>query len=240
MKETGDAAAGDILSPKKAWVDGIEVTGTMATQTLSDANDTVNAGYYAGTTLSAVDADLDVANIKSGITIFGKAGTFVAGALPDTGQTTSYDVEDDADYNPGATQQSHTDNGNGTVTDNRTGLMWKKCSEPDTTTGCGGAHNAYSWTSALAQCAGLTYPAGSYADWRLPNALELFTIVKQEGAAPFIDQTAFPGTVSGYYWTSTTYVPSTTGAMSVYFVSGFVLNVSKTNVNYVRCVRAGP
>ena len=38
------------------------------------ANDTVTAGYYAATTLSTVDADLATANIKSGITIFGKAG----------------------------------------------------------------------------------------------------------------------------------------------------------------------
>ena len=54
------------------------VTGTLATQTLSAANDTVAAGYYAATTLSAVDADLAVGNIKSGTTIFGFAGTHAA------------------------------------------------------------------------------------------------------------------------------------------------------------------
>ncbi len=47
------------------------------TRTLSAANETVQEGYYAATTLSAVDADLAAANIKSGTTIFGFLGTFV-------------------------------------------------------------------------------------------------------------------------------------------------------------------
>ena len=44
-------------------------------QTLDPANDTVLAGYYAATTLSAVDADLAAANIRSGTGIFGITGT---------------------------------------------------------------------------------------------------------------------------------------------------------------------
>ncbi len=49
-------------------------TGTLATVTLSADNDTVNAGNYAATTLSAVDTDLATNNIKSGVTIFGFEG----------------------------------------------------------------------------------------------------------------------------------------------------------------------
>jgi len=71
---SGDAVAGNILSGKKAWVAGAEITGTIATQTLSATNDTLAAGYYAATTLSAVDTDLVTGNIKSGTTIFGVAG----------------------------------------------------------------------------------------------------------------------------------------------------------------------
>jgi hypothetical protein len=47
----------------------------MQTRTLSNASTTVNAGYYAATTLTAVDADLASSNIKSGVTIFGVAGS---------------------------------------------------------------------------------------------------------------------------------------------------------------------
>ena len=39
------------------------VTGTIATLTISAANDTIAAGYYAATTLSARDTDLAVGNI---------------------------------------------------------------------------------------------------------------------------------------------------------------------------------
>lgn len=55
-------------------VGGARKTGS-GTKTLSPANETVAAGYYVATTLSTVDGDLDPANIKSGITIFGKAGS---------------------------------------------------------------------------------------------------------------------------------------------------------------------
>jgi len=45
-----NAVAGDMLADKTAYVGGSKVTGTIATQTLSADNETVAAGYYAGTT----------------------------------------------------------------------------------------------------------------------------------------------------------------------------------------------
>jgi len=74
MTDTGDAIAGEILSGKKAWIDGIEITGSLATQTLSSDSETVAAGNYVATTLSAVDSDLAFGNIRAGTTIFGFAG----------------------------------------------------------------------------------------------------------------------------------------------------------------------
>lgn len=56
-----------------AFVNGSKIIGS-GTKTLSDANDTVAEGYYAATTLSAVDTNLATANIKAGVTIFGIAG----------------------------------------------------------------------------------------------------------------------------------------------------------------------
>ncbi|MDP2866958.1 MAG: hypothetical protein Q8O90_12010, partial [Elusimicrobiota bacterium] len=72
------AAAGNIMSGLTAGVNGAIITGTLATQTLNPANDTVNAGYYAGTTLSAVDADLAPGNIAVSTTIFGMVGTYTS------------------------------------------------------------------------------------------------------------------------------------------------------------------
>ena len=54
---------------------GVGINGVQVKQALSAANETVNKGVFEATTLSAVDADLAVANIKSGVTIFGVLGT---------------------------------------------------------------------------------------------------------------------------------------------------------------------
>ena len=67
------------INPSKLLSDTtyLGVKGSIATQTLSVLNDTVAAGYYAATTLSAVDTDLAAANILSGKTIFGFGGTII-------------------------------------------------------------------------------------------------------------------------------------------------------------------
>ncbi len=77
---SGDAVAGEMLAGKKAWVDGGEVTGTLATQTLSPTTSSVSAGYYEATDLTTIDTDLTAGNIKSGAQLFGVSGTYVAAA----------------------------------------------------------------------------------------------------------------------------------------------------------------
>ena len=169
-------------------------------------------------------------------------------ALPDTGQTSCYDSSGSSISCSGAGQDgsyillnpqlSYIDNGDGTVTDKYTGLMWKKCSEPDTTTNCSGTPNTYIWTDAITACENLIY--AGYSDWRLPNMKELFSLIKYEGSSgPYIDTTYFPN-INDYYWTSTTYPPWTTYAVFVDFSSGYVNPYDKTDTCYVRCVRAGP
>ena len=55
----------------------------------------------------------------------GCSGCTAAGAFPASGQTTAYGPGSDGDVQAGATL-SYTDNGDGTMTDNNTGLMWEK------------------------------------------------------------------------------------------------------------------
>lgn len=70
-----DGTAADLLSGLEVWNKaGSLITGSMPTQTLSAANETLSAGYYAATTLSSVDTDLAVGKIKYGTTIFGFTG----------------------------------------------------------------------------------------------------------------------------------------------------------------------
>lgn len=62
---------------------GVYVNGVQVKQALNAANETVAKGVYAATTLSAVDADLAVGNIKQGETIFGFLGTLSASIAHD-------------------------------------------------------------------------------------------------------------------------------------------------------------
>jgi hypothetical protein len=88
---TGDATAAQILSGKKAWVDGAEVTGSMTnragdTSAVSSHASSTSihvvpaGGYYDGSDDASVitDADFIASNIKSGVDIFGVTGTMKA------------------------------------------------------------------------------------------------------------------------------------------------------------------
>lgn len=69
-------AAADLRAGKVGFVNGSQVTGTMPTQTLSNATTAVSAGYYAAANLATVDTDLLAQNIACGKTIFGVTGTY--------------------------------------------------------------------------------------------------------------------------------------------------------------------
>lgn len=113
--------------------------------------------------------------------------------LPATGQVKTYDAvgnvltglqigdafyRQDANYLKGS-PMSYTDNGDGTVTDNVTGLMWAQ--EQST---IGMDHD-----QAATYCSNLTL--GGYDDWRLPTIKELWSIRNQSTGWPFIDITYF-------------------------------------------------
>ena len=131
----------------------------------------------------------------------------------------------------------YTDNGNGTVTDSATGLIWQKCSAGQGTTlgNCStGSISDYSWSSAITYCESLTL--GGRSDWRLPNVNELRSIVNYAStSSPRIDSITFPSTVDLFYWSSSTYVLNTSIAWGVFFRTGEVDYNNKTSNRYVRC-----
>ena len=139
-----------------------------------------------------------------------------------------------------------TDNGNGTITDTTTGLVWDKCSRGqvwDNTTPpgtCTGTASTHDWAAALAQATAAN--AASHrgqADWRLPNRTELESLVQINAASPAIDGTYFPATPSNWYWTSTTYAPDPANAWFVAFNYGRANANGKTSSGHVRLVRSG-
>ncbi len=99
--------------------------------------------------------------------------------------------------------ENFIDNGDGTVTDVTTGLMWMQCSLGQTWAQgqCSGDADAMTWQQALHSAHGFEF--ASYDGWRLPNVKELATLTERQCVRPAINETLFPSTRSDDYWTST-------------------------------------
>lgn len=124
-------------------------------------------------------------------------------------------------------QAEWLDNGNGTLVDTRTGLVWQQIDDGTSRT----------WKNALAYCEDLSLAGKS--DWRLPNVRELRSIVDYGKYDPAC---ALPLVChSKNYWSSTTDVTDPFEAWIVDFGSGYVGCVRKTDqyeLGVVRCVRS--
>ena len=131
-------------------------------------------------------------------------------------------------------------NGDGTILDNNSGLIWQKCSNGQSNdTMCNGTVSRLDWLSAISYCENLTL--GGRDNWRLPNINELKSIVDYSSSkSPSINQTIFPNTNSHYYWSSTTTSWKNDNAWNIYFGDGSDSFIGKSIQNYsVRCV-TGP
>lgn len=141
-----------------------------------------------------------------------------------------------------------TDNINGTVTDNWTGLIWLKNANCTTTLGVVTKSspgyltwaNALTWTAALATTyCGLT-DGSTAGQWRLPNRNELQSLIDYTRSSPALPTGhPFTGVQSSYYWSSTTFAPGTGLAWFVSLSDGSVGANGKAGGGYVWPVRGG-
>lgn len=132
-----------------------------------------------------------------------------------------------------------SDNGDGTVTHHKTGLIWQRCSLGQSWDGtdCTGTATTLTWQRALA--AGAQNTLGGFSDWRLPNKNELASIVEYRCSRPAINSQAFPNTPSSWYLSSSPNALDSYFAWGVYFDYGEVYYGDKPYSSYVRLVRAG-
>ena len=129
------------------------------------------------------------------------------------------------------------DNGDSTVTNTDTGLMWELKTDDG---GNRDKDNIYNWEEALSYCESLDL--AGYDDWRLPNINELQLLVDYTKCSPSINTTFFPDTLSAFYWSSTTLAGTPTLAWGIAFGNGYMGDSSKLchDCNYfVRAVRGG-
>lgn len=157
-------------------------------------------------------------------------------------------------------QPAYTNNGDGTVTDLRSGLMWVQSR----------GSQQVAWATAVSNAA--TCRVGGYSDWRMPTIKELYSLVRFSGAdgmgftnsagyIPFIDTNYFGFTYGGSStnvgsriidaqdWSATPYVSTTMGGSVTIFGYNFTdgrlkgyprynpMDTSIDQSNYVRYVR---
>jgi len=171
---------------------------------------------------------------------------------------------------PTATPPRFVENGDGTVTDNVTGLQWEK---KTTTVGSGQNYadphdvdNLYTWSAGGG---GLTWPDGTaftdfliklnsansdiatltgcfagHCDWRLPTIAELVTIIDHDatgcGSGNPCIEPIFGPTNPNIYWSDTTLDGNQTWAWSVIFYNGYEWAYPKDFNNFCRAVRLAP
>jgi ribonuclease BN (tRNA processing enzyme) len=197
-------------------------------------------------------------------------------AIVDTGQVTCYDDEDtircpdqnaafhgqDAQFTGNA--PSYSDNGDGTVTDKVTGLVWRNSADTDGN-GVIDVADKLPYKAALLYCDNLSY--AGHDDWQLPGIKQLYSLIIFSGTdpggyrgsdtsalTPFIDTRhfdfAYGDTVAGervidaQYASNTLYVGSTRQAQmfGVNFADGRIKGYplarrDSENTFFVACSR---
>jgi hypothetical protein len=134
----------------------------------------------------------------------------------------------------------YRDNGDGTITDTKTGLQWLRFMLGQTWTGSApsGEGQRYKWQEITSAAQSFNQAGGfaNYTDWQVPSIDELKSIVEM-GKKPSINHSAFPLTPASLFWTATSADNNNNAAWSVYFYGGSSYWYGKGSYYYVRLVR---
>jgi Protein of unknown function (DUF1566) len=132
--------------------------------------------------------------------------------------------------NCGMAEPAFVDHGDGSITDRGTGLRWRRCAEGQRWSDgrCSGAATLHGWSEAMAL---------GRDGWRLPQVVELRSIVDEGCRAPAIDGRVFPDAPGQRFWSATPFPTYPGQAWSVDFASGGAAYEDKAHARAVRLVR---
>jgi len=158
--------------------------------------------------------------------------------LPKTGQTVSYVSGDDGDLEKGWSVASRfieqNLSGDDVVIDQATGLMWAKSASATINNSGSGDPN---WAHAIAYPLDKTF--GGFSDWRIPNIIELISILNY-GASSGV-YSVFTGLTGKVYWSSTTSTTDSGAALELILGAGsnYYFPSTKDGLDeYIFCCRS--
>ena len=144
---------------------------------------------------------------------------------------------------PASTPNSQLqDNGDGTITDRKTGLIWKQCLEGQSGSDCAsGGVETFTWQQALQRAQTVNSSGGfaGFSDWRLPTIKELSSLVEHQCVDPAINPTRFPHASSDGLWSSSAVAGDALYAWGVRFYYGYTYWGFKNGNYQLRLVRSG-
>jgi hypothetical protein len=253
---TNGAVPGDVLTGKTYWslrTDGTwgTRTGTMPNRgqviyTPGTSNQTVAAGYHNGSGYVVGDDDLVAGNIRAGVNIFGVAGNSNV-VNTSSGDATAGDIlsgkkawvdgsEVTGERYGGCTCTGTLngtrwcDNGDGTVTDLTTCLMWLQ----DASWG-----GQKPWEDCVDNDDAHTRASSYDGGWRLPTFGELGGLMSGTEAVSSGNMRAFTNVQSAIYWSSASSGLDASKAWGMSLYNGYGAESAKTDLCYVWPVRDG-
>jgi hypothetical protein len=242
----------------------------------SSASQAVATGTGAGVSASTESQPAVTSSQAESTTASGPTGSLTY-PIVDTGQGKCYDNSteipcpsageayygQDSQYT--GIEPSYTNNGNGTITDNVTGLTWQQTSDRDGN-GMINAADKLTYSAAVTYCQTLTL--AGYTDWRLPDIKTLYSLMDFRGTdpssaggttslIPFLDSAYFgfaygdtsagERTIDSQFASSTLYVDNSVGDGGKDFgvnfadgrIKGYGLSMpgGSTKTFFVLCVR---
>jgi hypothetical protein len=178
--------------------------------------------WWTGTHQVNDDTKIWVTNAGGGIGNHPKSETISAGGVK------KFNIRAVRDTRlPQEVSERYRENGDGTVEDLITGLVWQSTPWPDT----------LSWEEALAFAEDLAM--GTHEDWRLPNIKELRSLSNEGFVNPSVDPLFFPGIGVKKYWSSTSLPNQVSRAWFLDTRFGISTHDLKSKQLNVLCVR-GP
>jgi hypothetical protein len=254
---SSDLVVGDIAQVDALSIPFEVVNDNCSGQTLAKSANCTTGIRYSPTSTDLITDTLDIPSNdpnENPVIVEVSGGYYLE--LAQTGQDTSQATGDDGDVQAGITWPSprFTDNGDGTVNDDLTGLMWLKdanCFGYQSWENSLTAVANFNSTPAMYDCASYDESSSPHSDWRLPNVNEIESLTNAgydgnncgasscSSNAEWLNSQNLVNVQVNSYWSSTTDTLFKGEARSVDMTDGSVYRIDKSSDSILWPVRAG-